>query len=162
MLKKLKSLFTKKEAYSDDDDKVFTGKELDDAYTRGYTEGKKSAEKSYEGRIDSLTEANKEANKAAYDRGVNYGIEFASKNSNVKSSKGDQVLSFTDRRKVKKLRDKLLNEMEDILENTSAGSVRGASIVKEGGKVKILNINNKSEALSLVRRAKDGEIKIIM
>ena len=151
----------KKKTYNDDEDKVFTGKELDDAYTRGYAEAKaasaKTAEKLAAAHKAELEEAKKEARSE--------GFEAATKSSSRSmkpSANENQKLSFTERRKSKKLRDKLLNDIEDILEKTTAGGVRGASIVKEDGKIKILEINSKDEALRLVRRAQKGEIRIIM
>src|ERR1700677_1971057 len=146
----------KKEAYNDDEDKVFTGKELDDAYTRGYDEASKRDAAALKKATADVYKIKSESYDEGKAQGYKEGFSAAQKSDSrsLKPSVNEnQKLSFTERRKSKKLRDKLLSDIEDILEKTTAGGVRGASIVKEDGKIKILEINSKDEALRLVRRA---------
>lgn len=73
-------------------------------------------------------------------------------------------LTKSDLGKAKKLRRKYLDDVEKII-NDLPGSARveGAAIVKmRSGEVKLHTVNDKAQALELVRKARNNELLIIM
>jgi flagellar biosynthesis/type III secretory pathway protein FliH len=124
------------------------------AYERGLKDGKAESKKEYDrGFALGKAKGSEEGYKEGYDEGLKDGGA-----SKVDAS----PLTDKDKKSIKKIRAKLLNDLESLVKNTSAQNVRGASIIKEGHDIKLTEINGKDEALNLIKRAKDGEIKIIM
>lgn len=127
-------------------------------YDEGYKAGKKDSDEKSVAQIDELKKAHKEEVEDLKDE-----LELALQKAGRSSTKVDNSpLTDKEKKKVQKTRAKLLDSLETIVRNTNAQSIRGASIVKEDGDIKMKEINSKDEALTLIRRAKDGEIKIIM
>ncbi len=124
------------------------------AYDRGYREGVKDKNAYHKAEVAVLY---------ARIEDLNDELELALQKAGSSKTKVDNSpLTDKEKKKIQKTRAKLLEDLESIVRNTNAYSVRGASIVKEDGDIKLKEINSKDQALDLIQRAKDGEIKIIM
>ena len=135
------------------------------AYEKGRKDGMKEANESSVLQVRNLKDTHKtEVSKLnAKIEELNEEVEQALQSAGRSKTKIDNSpLSDKEKKKVQKTRAKLLDSLESIVTNTNANSVRGASIVKEDGDIKVLEINSKTDALDLIKRAKNGDIKIIM
>lgn len=105
-----------------------------------------------------------------YHEGLSEGKKYGSPASSTEgrpaplpTSAARSPLTKQDFKQAKKKRLAYLEKVEEIVRNTSAGSVRGASIIKrKGGEVELYEVNSKDEALELIDLAKKGELNIIM
>src|SRR5579871_524117 len=112
-------------------EKTYTQQEYDDRADNAYEEGFEKAKKMY----DVKKTDGESANTSEYTKGHEEGYAKGYSDAKTKFAPGttktpvseNQKLTFTERRQVKKLRAKLLDNMEDILEKTTMG-VRGAAI----------------------------------
>lgn len=124
--------------------------------------------------LKSLFVNNKLKEHKAYERGYHDGLSEGKKTSATTSSQDGRPktlhpsgprdpLTKKDLRQARNKRLEYLNKIEEIVRSTTAGNVRGASIIKrKGGGVEVYEVNSKDEALELISKAKKGELNIIM